>query len=124
MVVDDSLSVRRVLTRTLERDGWQVLGAKDGVEALEMLAWARPQVMILDIEMPRMDGYELTTLIRNHPDHHALPIAMLTSRAGEKHRRKAFDIGVSAYLVKPFEETELLRTVRELSAATRRQTVG
>jgi chemosensory pili system protein ChpA (sensor histidine kinase/response regulator) len=124
MVVDDSLSVRRVLTRTLERDGWQVLGAKDGVEALEMLAWARPQVMILDIEMPRMDGYELTTLIRNHPDHHALPIAMLTSRAGEKHRRKAFDLGVSAYLVKPFEETELLRTVRELSATTRRQTVG
>jgi len=122
MVVDDSLSVRRVLTRTLERDGWQVLGAKDGVEALEMLAWARPQVLILDIEMPRMDGYELTSLLRNHPDHQELPIAMLTSRAGEKHRRKAFDLGVSSYLVKPFEEAELLRTVRELSAAARRQT--
>ncbi|HEY8599274.1 MAG TPA: Hpt domain-containing protein [Thermomicrobiales bacterium] len=124
MVVDDSLSVRRVLTRTLERDGWQVLGAKDGVEALEMLAWARPQVLILDIEMPRMDGYELTSLLRNHPDHQALPIAMLTSRAGEKHRRKAFDLGVSSYLVKPFEEAELLRTVRDLSTAARRQTVG
>ncbi len=124
MVVDDSLSVRRVLTRTLERDGWQVLGAKDGVEALEMLAWARPQVLILDIEMPRMDGYELTSLLRNHPDHQELPIAMLTSRAGEKHQRKAFDLGVSSYLVKPFEEAELLRTVRELSAAARRQTVS
>lgn len=124
MVVDDSLSVRRVLTRTLERDGWQVLGAKDGVEALEILAWARPQVLILDIEMPRMDGYELTSLLRNHPDHHSLPIAMLTSRAGEKHRRKALDLGVSAYLVKPFEEAELLRTARELSAAARQQTVG
>lgn len=119
MIVDDSLSVRRVLTRTLERDGWQVLGAKDGVEALEMLAWATPRVVVLDIEMPRMDGYELTSLIRNHPDHHDLPITMLTSRAGEKHRRKAYDLGVSAYLVKPFDETELLRTVRELSQAVR-----
>ena len=119
MIVDDSLSVRRVLTRTLERDGWQVLGAKDGVEALEMLAWATPRVIVLDIEMPRMDGYELTSLIRNHPDHHDLPIAMLTSRAGEKHRRKAFDLGVTSYLVKPFEETELLRTVRELSMTAR-----
>jgi chemotaxis protein histidine kinase CheA/ActR/RegA family two-component response regulator len=124
MVVDDSLSVRRVLTRTLERDGWQVLGAKDGVEALEMLAWARPQVLVLDIEMPRMDGYELTSLLRNHPDHSTLPIAMLTSRAGEKHRRKALELGVSAYLVKPFEEAELLRTVRELSGVARRQTAG
>jgi chemosensory pili system protein ChpA (sensor histidine kinase/response regulator) len=119
MIVDDSLSVRRVLTRTLERDGWQVVGAKDGVEALEMLAWANPRVMVLDIEMPRMDGYELTSLIRNHPDYHDLPIAMLTSRAGEKHRRKAFDLGVSAYLIKPFEETDLLRTVRELSMTVR-----
>ncbi len=119
MIVDDSLSVRRVLTRTLERDGWQVIGAKDGVEALEMLAWANPRVVVLDIEMPRMDGYELTSLIRNHPDHHDLPIAMLTSRAGDKHRRKAEGLGVSAYLVKPFEESELLRTVRELSLLTR-----
>ena len=71
-----------------------------------------------------MDGYELTSLLRNHPDHQELPIAMLTSRAGEKHRRKAFDLGVSSYLVKPFEEAELLRTVRELSAAARRQTVS
>ncbi len=124
MVVDDSLSVRRVLTRTLERDGWQVLGAKDGVEALEMLAWARPQVLVLDIEMPRMDGYELANLLRNGVEHRDLPIAMLTSRAGEKHRRKALELGVSAYLVKPFEEAELLRTVRELSATVRRQTVG
>jgi chemosensory pili system protein ChpA (sensor histidine kinase/response regulator) len=122
MVVDDSLSVRRVLTRTLERDGWQVIGAKDGVEALEMLAWANPRVMVLDIEMPRMDGYELTSLIRNHPDHHDLPIAMLTSRAGDKHRRKAEGLGVSAYLVKPFEEGELLRTVRELSTLVRQST--
>ena len=86
-----------------------------------MLAWARPRVMLLDIEMPRMDGYELTNLLRNHPEHHDLPIAILTSRAGEKHRRKAFDLGVSAYLVKPFEEAELLRTVRELASRQRRR---
>ena len=115
LVVDDSLSVRRVLTRTLERDGWTVLQAKDGVEALDTLAWARPSVMLLDIEMPRMDGYELTGLVRGHPEHHDLPILMLTSRAGEKHRRKALDLGVSAYLVKPFDEAQLLRTVRELA---------
>jgi chemotaxis protein histidine kinase CheA/CheY-like chemotaxis protein len=124
LVVDDSLSVRRVLTRTLERDGWQVLGAKDGVEALEILSWARPQVAILDIEMPRMDGYELLALIRSGADHRDLPIAMLTSRAGEKHRRKALELGASAYLIKPFDENELLRTLRELGATTRQQTVG
>jgi len=108
--------VRRVLTRTLERDGWTVLQAKDGIEALEVLAWARPRVLLLDIEMPRMDGYELTGVLKSHPDHGDLPIVMLTSRAGEKHRRKALDLGVAAYLVKPFEERELLRTVRELAA--------
>lgn len=124
LVVDDSLSVRRVLTRTLERDGWQVLGAKDGVEALELLSWAQPQVAVLDIEMPRMDGYELLALLRGGVEHRELPIAMLTSRAGEKHRRKAFALGASAYLIKPFEEGELLRTVRELGAAAQRQTVG
>lgn len=124
LVVDDSLSVRRVLTRTLERDGWQVLGAKDGVEALEILSWARPQVAILDIEMPRMDGYELLALIRGGAEHRDLPIAMLTSRAGQKHRRKALDLGASAYLIKPFEESELLRTLRELGAMARQQTVG
>jgi chemosensory pili system protein ChpA (sensor histidine kinase/response regulator) len=124
LVVDDSLSVRRVLTRTLERDGWQVLGAKDGVEALEILSWARPQVAILDIEMPRMDGYELLGAIRGGSEHHDLPVAMLTSRAGEKHRRKALDLGASAYLIKPFEESALLRTLRELGATTRRQAAG
>jgi len=124
LVVDDSLSVRRVLTPTLERDGWQVLGAKDGVEALEILSWARPQVAILDIEMPRMDGYELLAMIRGGTEHRDLPIAMLTSRAGEKHSRKALDLGASAYLIKPFEESELLRTLRELGATARRQTVG
>jgi chemosensory pili system protein ChpA (sensor histidine kinase/response regulator) len=115
LVVDDSLSVRRVVARTLERDGWRVLQAKDGLEALDVLAWARPRVLVLDIEMPRMDGYELAERLRNDPDHDALPIVMLTSRAGEKHRRKAFELGVAAYLVKPFDEAELLRTARDLA---------
>ncbi|HET8628291.1 MAG TPA: chemotaxis protein CheW [Thermomicrobiales bacterium] len=119
LVVDDSLSVRRVVARTLERDGWRVLQAKDGLEALDVLAWARPRVLVLDIEMPRMDGYELAERLRNDPDHGALPIVMLTSRAGEKHRRKAFELGVAAYLVKPFDEAELLRTARELADARR-----
>jgi chemosensory pili system protein ChpA (sensor histidine kinase/response regulator) len=108
MVVDDSLTVRRVTERLLRRQNMDVLTAKDGVEALTMLEDRIPDLMLLDIEMPRMDGYELTRHIRRSPRLEAIPIIMITSRTGEKHRRLAMELGVNRYLGKPYQEAELL----------------
>ena len=117
LVVDDSLSVRRVVARTLERHGWHVLHARDGVQALDVLRCGTPDVLLLDVEMPRMDGYELASVLKRQPAHHDIPIVMLTSRCGEKHSRKAFDLGVHAYLVKPYQEMELVRVLHEAAPA-------
>ncbi len=116
MVVDDSLSVRRVLTNLLQGVGWSSVAARDGLEALELLerTEALPDVLLLDIEMPRMDGYELTATLRGAAEFRDLPIIMLTSRSGEKHRRRAFDLGVSEYLVKPYQEDTLLSVIRSV----------
>ncbi len=108
MVVDDSLTVRRVTERLLRRQNMDVLTAKDGIDALTMLEDRVPDLMLLDIEMPRMDGYELTRHIRRSPRLQALPIIMITSRTGEKHRRLAMELGVNRYLGKPYQEAELL----------------
>jgi chemosensory pili system protein ChpA (sensor histidine kinase/response regulator) len=108
MVVDDSLTVRRVTERLLRRQNMDVLTAKDGVEALTMLEDRVPDLMLLDIEMPRMDGYELTRHIRRSPRLQTIPIIMITSRTGEKHRRLAMELGVNRYLGKPYQEAELL----------------
>jgi chemosensory pili system protein ChpA (sensor histidine kinase/response regulator) len=118
LVVDDSLSVRRVVSRALERHGWRVREARDGLQALEIVRQEPPDVVLLDVEMPRMDGYELASILKKSGPYQAIPIVMLTSRAGEKHRRKAFEIGVDAYLVKPYQEAELVRVLREVSLAT------
>ena len=114
MVVDDSITVRRVTQRLLERYGMRVLTAKDGVDALALLQENRPDVMLLDIEMPRMDGYELAQHMRNDERFKDLPIIMITSRTGEKHRNRAMEIGVNKYLGKPFQENELLENIQEL----------
>lgn len=116
LVVDDSLSVRRVLGNLLQGAGWKAMPARDGLEALELLETADriPDAILLDIEMPRMDGYELTATLRGMPKFAALPIVILTSRAGEKHRQRAFDLGASEYLVKPYEDSTLLAVVRRL----------
>lgn len=114
MVVDDSITVRKVTTRLLERNGMQVITAKDGVDAVAMLQEHMPDVMLLDIEMPRMDGFELATHIRNEARLRAIPIIMITSRTGDKHRRRAMEIGVDRYLGKPFQESELLATITAL----------
>ena len=114
MVVDDSITVRRVTQRLLERYGMRVLTAKDGVDALALLQEHLPDVMLLDIEMPRMDGYELAQHMRNDERFKNLPIIMITSRTGEKHRKRAMEIGVNKYLGKPYQETELLETIQEL----------
>ncbi|MCB1673078.1 MAG: response regulator, partial [Pseudomonadales bacterium] len=118
MVVDDSVTVRKVTSRLLERHGYEVVLAKDGLDAITKLEDIRPDIMLLDIEMPRMDGFEVASLVRHNPNLVGLPIIMITSRTGEKHRERAFQIGVNAYMGKPFQEQQLLETISELLAAT------
>jgi chemosensory pili system protein ChpA (sensor histidine kinase/response regulator) len=113
MVVDDSLTVRKITGRLLAREGYQVLLAKDGVEALEQLLDVVPDVMLVDIEMPRMDGFDLTRNVRADERLKAVPIIMITSRTAEKHRTYAFEIGVNHYLGKPYQEDELLGLVAD-----------
>jgi len=117
MVVDDSITMRKVTTRVLEREQLEVVTAKDGVDALEQLQERVPDVMLLDIEMPRMDGYELATHMKNDVRFRHVPIIMITSRTGEKHRQRAFEIGVERYLGKPYSEADLLRHVNEMLEA-------
>lgn len=111
MVVDDSLTVRKITTRLLQRAGYQVVTARDGVDALEQMSEILPAVLLLDVEMPRMDGFELTRLLRHDVRTQDLPIIMITSRASEKHRSLAMQLPVDAYLGKPFQEEELLRRI-------------
>ncbi len=108
MVVDDSLTVRKITSRLLSKEGYQVVTAKDGVDALQHLQDIMPDVMLVDIEMPRMDGFELTKNVRSDPKTAHIPIIMITSRTAEKHRNYAMELGVNAYLGKPFQEDELL----------------
>jgi chemosensory pili system protein ChpA (sensor histidine kinase/response regulator) len=115
MVVDDSITVRRVTHRLLSRQGYEVVTAKDGVEALERLRESRPAVMLVDIEMPRMDGFELTRLVRSSSTLQDIPIIMITSRAADKHREVAHKIGVNVFLGKPYSEQELLRHVQSFT---------
>jgi len=117
MVVDDSITMRKVTTRVLEREQLEVVTAKDGVDALEKLQERVPDVMLLDIEMPRMDGFELATHMKNDVRFRHVPIIMITSRTGEKHRERAFEIGVERYLGKPYSEPDLLRNVQEMLEA-------
>ncbi|KZC16763.1 MULTISPECIES: Hpt domain-containing protein [unclassified Rhodanobacter] len=114
MVVDDSITMRKVTGRVLERHEYEVSTAKDGVDALEKLHERVPDLMLLDIEMPRMDGYELATHMKADPRLRDVPIIMITSRSGDKHRQRAFDIGVDRYLGKPYQEAELLAQIAEV----------
>jgi len=114
MVVDDSITVRRVTTRFLEREGMNVLTARDGIEAITVLQDNQPDIMLLDIEMPRMDGFELASHLRKDPQFASLPIIMITSRVGDKHRMRASELGVNEYLGKPYQEPELLGAIQRL----------
>ncbi|MGH8529098.1 MAG: Hpt domain-containing protein [Nevskiales bacterium] len=116
MVVDDSITIRRVTERFLSRHGYRVDTAKDGMDALPRLQTDPPDVLLLDIEMPRIDGFELATYIRGSEVEalRKLPIIMITSRSGEKHRARAAQIGVDRYLIKPYQEDELLSTIENL----------
>jgi len=111
MVVDDSLTVRKITSRLLTREGYQVVLAKDGVDALEQLLETVPDVILSDIEMPRMDGFDLVRNIRADKRLSAVPVIMITSRTAEKHRNYALEIGASHYLGKPYDEDELLRLI-------------
>jgi len=117
MVVDDSITVRKVTTRLLERNGFSVLTAKDGVDAMGQLQETIPDLMLLDIEMPRMDGFELATHMRNDERFKHVPIIMITSRTGDKHRERARQIGVNNYLGKPYQENDLLDSIHHIIGA-------
>jgi chemosensory pili system protein ChpA (sensor histidine kinase/response regulator) len=116
MIVDDSLTVRKITSRMLNREGFEVITARDGVEALEMLESEAPDVILLDIEMPRMDGFEFARMIKRDLRHAHVPIIMITSRTAEKHRALARELGVDLFLGKPFQEQDLLRNLREMLA--------
>ena len=116
MVVDDSVTVRKVTQRLLVREGYNVLLAKDGVDALRQMQEVIPDVMLVDIEMPRMDGFDLTKNVREHADYANVPIIMITSRTADKHRNHALSLGVDVFLGKPFSEDELLRHVKSFAS--------
>ncbi|MGH8726567.1 MAG: Hpt domain-containing protein [Burkholderiales bacterium] len=111
MVVDDSLTVRKITGRLLSRQGYQVVTAKDGVDALQQLQDLTPEVMLVDIEMPRMDGFDLTKNLRRDPATAGIPIIMITSRTADKHRNHALQLGVNVFLGKPYQEEELIRHI-------------
>jgi chemosensory pili system protein ChpA (sensor histidine kinase/response regulator) len=114
LVVDDSITVRRVTQRLLERNGMRVLTAKDGVDAVSLLQTNVPDIILLDVEMPRMDGYEVAAHVRADPRLKSIPIVMITSRVSEKHRARAIELGVDDYLGKPYQEAQLLDAIEPL----------
>ncbi len=117
MIVDDSPSVRHLTSKVIKNADFIPVVAKDGLEALEILQNTRelPNVILTDVEMPQMDGYELLASLKRMEFLRDIPVIMITSRAGEKHRQKAFELGVSEYLSKPFEDAYLIETIRKLS---------
>ena len=119
LVVDDSITVRRVTQRLLERNGMRVMTAKDGIDALAILEDHLPDVILLDIEMPRMDGYEGAAFVRGDARLKDVPIVMITSRVGEKHRARAIELGVNDYLGKPYQENQLLDAIEPLVQSSR-----
>lgn len=116
LIVDDSPSVRQVNSNLIKNAGWKPILARDGMEALEIIQAFRelPDVILTDVEMPKMDGYELLASLKRNENLRSIPVIMITSRSGDKHRRKAFDLGVSDYLTKPYEESALLRKIEKL----------
>jgi len=121
MVVDDSLTVRKITGKHLTKHGMEVWTAKDGIDAWEQLRDHLPDIMLVDIEMPRMDGYELTSRVRGDPRLKHIPIIMITSRAGAKHKQRALGLGVDVYMSKPYQEDELFRNIDELLSLANRE---
>lgn len=124
LVVDDSITMRKITARLLERHQINAATAKDGVDAVALLEEHIPDLVILDIEMPRMDGYELIDHIRSHPHLKHLPIIVVTSRSGQKHRERAISLGINGYLSKPYQEEQLLESVNKALRKHRDKEVG
>lgn len=120
LVVDDSVSIRQVVSRLLEDQGWGVKTAKDGINALEKLRESRPDLIILDIEMPRMNGFELLGALKAQPEYQDIPVAMLTSRNAAKHRDKAKALGANGFVVKPYNDEKFISLILELTAESRK----
>ncbi|MDH3303912.1 MAG: Hpt domain-containing protein [Gammaproteobacteria bacterium] len=112
LVVDDSITVRRVTERFLHRHGLRVETAKDGLDAISVMQDHKPDIILLDIEMPRMDGYEFASHVRNDDRVSDVPIIMITSRVGDKHRARAIELGVNDYVGKPYQDSQLLEAIR------------
>jgi chemosensory pili system protein ChpA (sensor histidine kinase/response regulator) len=121
MVVDDSITVRRVVSNLIRSAGWTPVAARDGLEALEIIQRSPdlPDAVLVDIEMPRMDGYELMSTLRAHPSFAGIPLLVLTSRTGEKHRQKALSVGAAGYIVKPYQDALLLEAIRDSARSSR-----
>jgi len=115
MVVDDSVSIRQVVSRLMEDQGWKVTAAKDGIDALERLRVFRPDLIVLDIEMPRMNGYEFLSALRAESAYKDIPVVMLTSRTAAKHRDKAIALGARGFIVKPYNADEFVNLVLRLT---------
>ena len=116
MVVDDSLTVRKITSRMLLREGFEVATAKDGVDGLQQLQDIRPDCILLDVEMPRMDGFEFARNVRADAKTRGIPIIMITSRTADKHRNHALEIGVNEYMGKPYQEDQLLALIKRYTA--------
>jgi chemosensory pili system protein ChpA (sensor histidine kinase/response regulator) len=114
LVVDDSISIRKYVQRFLDRTGYEVEVAPDGMEALNIMGRIKFDVVITDLEMPVMHGYDLMAEMKKSPDLMHIPVIVLTSRAGDKHRQKAMEMGAQDYLVKPFEEQEMLGALKKM----------
>ncbi|HUQ27512.1 MAG TPA: Hpt domain-containing protein [Usitatibacter sp.] len=117
MVVDDSLTVRKITGRMLAREGYEFVTAKDGVDALQQLQDVTPDCILLDVEMPRMDGFEFTRNVRADAGTRAIPIIMITSRTADKHRNHAIELGVNEYMGKPYQEDQLLALIKRYTSA-------
>ena len=113
LVVDDSITVRRVMEGFLERNGLQVVTAKDGIDAIKIMANTQPDIILLDVEMPNMNGYEFASYVRHDKEFSDLPIIMITSLVGEKHRARAIEIGIDDYISKPYQDDQLLELSRQ-----------
>jgi chemosensory pili system protein ChpA (sensor histidine kinase/response regulator) len=118
LIVDDSISVRHSVARLVESQAWKQQQAVDGVDALAKLEWFLPDVIVLDIEMPRMNGYEFKSNINNNEALRDIPVIMLTSRTSEKHQQKARELGIHHYMTKPYQETAFLRLLENIRSGS------
>jgi len=114
MIVDDSLTVRKITEGLLSRYQYDIVTASDGVVALEKMKKNLPDIILMDVEMPNMDGFELLRVMKKDPSLVKIPIIMITSRSGDKHKQKAISLGADLYLTKPFKEEELIASIKQL----------